>query len=276
MIDLHMHSNISDGSFTVDELIQLALEKNLKMISITDHDTYYDWSYKSTYDLTILGGMEISAYDFEVSKKVHLLLYGNQLQLTHVNPIIKDTLKKRHANSKRQLEAIIKAGYDIHYDELKKSKEGILYKQHIMEGLKNKNYTTSLNGSLYKKLFKDFGVATGDIEYPNALDVIKAANKDGILVVLAHPGLSEVFDRVPIYVQAGLKGIETYHGLSNLHEQAISRELAQKYHLIETIGSDFHGHYGIEPEIGNVKTNEDFQKKLYAYCLKNIVYYDEL
>lgn len=266
-----MHSTVSDGSYKVQELIELALKKQLKLIAITDHDTYYDWSHLSTPELTIIGGMEISAYDFDVSKKVHLLLYGNQLKLEHVKPVIQHTLKKRHANSTRQLNAIIQAGYQIHVDELKKSEEGILYKQHIMEGLVQHNYATTLNGSLYKKLFKDFGVATGDIEYPNVLDVIHAAKKDGIFVVLAHPGLSDVFDRVPLYVQAGLQGIETYHGLSNLHEQAISREIASQYQLVETIGSDFHGYYGIEPEIGSVKSSVESQRKLLEFINNSVL-----
>lgn len=270
MIDLHMHSRISDGSYTVDELIKEALTKGLKMISITDHDTHYDWSHRSTETLSVMGGLEVSAYDYDVSKKVHLLLYGNQLKLVYVNSVIKDTLSKRHLNSTRQLKIIREAGYEIDESTLNHSLENILYKQHIMEALKNQGYTDTLNGDLYIKLFKNNGIAVGDIDYPNVMDVIQAARRDKAFVVLAHPGLSKVFNRVPLYVKEGLQGIETYHGLSSLVDQNQSRLLAKEYNLIETIGSDFHGIYGIEPAMGDVNVPFVEQEKLYQYFKNHI------
>lgn len=267
MIDIHMHSTISDGSETIEALIKRANQKQLKLIAITDHDTYHDWSHLSNETLNVVGGMEISAYDYEVSKKVHLLIYGNQLSLKHVKSVICETLSKRHQNSMRQLNIIKDAGYDIDYENLNKSDENILYKQHIMEGLKRKGYTQTLNGDLYQKLFKNNGIAQGDIDYPDVFEVIQAAVKDHVFVVLAHPGLSGVFDRIPNYVKFGLKGIETYHGLATEKIRHQAKIYAKTHQLIETIGSDFHGHYGVEPDIGSVEAPQDISQKLYAYML---------
>lgn len=267
MLDLHMHSTYSDGSESIETLILDAKKKKLSLIAITDHDTYYDWSSRSTSDLTILSGMEISAYDYLISKKVHLLVYGNNLKFKHLKQHIELTLPRRHENSLKQLAYIQSKGYDINIETLKTSQEGILYKQHIMENLVQNGHTDTINGALYQSLFKQNN-PVGDILYPDVLDVLHAAKKDQLMIILAHPGLSGVLGEVDRYVHAGLKGIETYHSLANPNEIAIAHEYALRNHLIETIGSDYHGKYGIEPPIGSSKLSDAKKRELYMKFLE--------
>lgn len=77
--DLHMHSTVSDGSFTIPELIARARQNGLDAIAITDHDTLSQrFQIPADTGLQVLTGIEISAYDYENDFRVHMLGYGIQ------------------------------------------------------------------------------------------------------------------------------------------------------------------------------------------------------
>jgi phosphoribosyl 1,2-cyclic phosphate 1,2-diphosphodiesterase len=267
MIDLHMHSTYSDGSDSIENLIKRAKENNQSLISITDHDLYLDWSHLSDDTLKVISGMEISCFDYDIGKKVHLLVYGNRLTLEHTLPLISNTLNLRHQNSLRQL-SLLEHHLHISLDNTQKSLTGIMYKQHIMQALMDLGVTNQLLGEDYNTWFKHGGVAEGDIQYPNVLDILDALKKDNVITVLAHPGLSQVFDQVPLYVTHGLLGIETYHGLATKDD--IKRALSYSiiYDLLQTVGSDYHGHFGIEPMIGQVSVSDEIKKEISNQFIK--------
>lgn len=250
MIDLHIHSTVSDGSLTPKEIVRDAISKQMTMIAITDHDIYMDWSKLSDDTITVIGGMEISAFDYTLNRKAHLLVYGNNLTLYAINDVIRTTLSDRHRNSLRQLRILMDLGYPLSISQVATSDTGIMYKQHIMEQLVELGIASEMYDQTYQRLFKNPGPCAGDIIYPDVHDVIRAARRDNVLIVLAHPGLSGVFAEVPSYVASGLNGIETYHSLATAEHQSIAHTIALRHHLLETTGSDFHGRYGIEPDIG--------------------------
>lgn len=76
--DLHMHSTVSDGSFTIPELIEFAKKKGLDAIAVTDHDTvsHFQQIPQIEHRVKVIPGIEISAYDYENNFKVHMLGYG--------------------------------------------------------------------------------------------------------------------------------------------------------------------------------------------------------
>jgi predicted metal-dependent phosphoesterase TrpH len=264
MIDLHCHTNISDNSLSIEEVIILAKAKGVKHLAITDHDTtkglFQANQIGKSLGVEIIPGIEISAYDFQRNRRAHIL----GLFITPEHPAIKQLcdplVAKRHEASWQMVSLIQKAGYEITWEEvLALCEEGTgVYKQHIMHVLLNKGYTDRIYGDLYKKLFKradstgEKGLAFVPIDYIDVLDAIQVIRKAGGVPILAHPGQFNNFSAVNEWVHAGLEGIEVLHPLHDKEDEMKARALAEKWDLIQTGGSDFHGFYGEKPnEIGS-------------------------
>jgi predicted metal-dependent phosphoesterase TrpH len=264
MIDLHCHTNISDNSLSIEEVITLAKANGVKHLSITDHDTtkglFQAIQIGESLGVEIIPGIEISAYDYQRNRRAHIL----GLYITPEHPSIKQLcdplVAKRHEASWQMVSRIQAAGYDITWEEVLALCEGGtgVYKQHIMHALLNKGYTDGIYGDLYKKLFKR-GDATGEkglafipIDYIDVLDAIRVIREAGGVPILAHPGQFNNFSAVNEWVQAGLEGIEVLHPLHDTEDEYKARTLAERWNLIQTGGSDFHGFYGeAATEIGS-------------------------
>lgn len=253
--DLHFHSNFSDSSLSVEEALALADREGLDYISFTDHDTTETYAYAKkiagSYRVRIIPGIEISAYDFERNRHVHLLAY-NYKKRANIDRVCQGVLDRRKKNSLAQLALIEEAGYKISYDKLHHSANSnqTLYKQQIMYALVGKPYYTEEYQSLYKKLFKNGGIAQRDIEYLDVFVALKAVLLDGGIPVLAHPGQFDSMDLIPDLIGAGLRGLEVYHpdNSPSLREKLL--EIARENDLLITGGSDNHGIFWTKHEIG--------------------------
>lgn len=262
MVDLHVHTKISDGSLTAVEVIKLAKEKGISCLCITDHDTTK--GLKDAVDIgqefgvKIIPGIEISAYDYKKNKRAHILGLFIDPDNDSLRMLCEPLAQMRHRTSIEMVEKIIKAGYGISLEEAESFSEGGtgVYKQHIMHALLVKGYCESIYGSLYKQLFKrgngsDSGIAFIPMQYVDVLDAIKAVKDAGGLAVIAHPGQLGNYDSIGEWVEAGLEGIEAYHPGHNDEDIARSLKFAKEYNLAITGGSDFHGFYGETPvELG--------------------------
>jgi phosphoribosyl 1,2-cyclic phosphate 1,2-diphosphodiesterase len=159
---------------------------------------------------------------------------------------------ERNENSLKMIKIIQDAGYNITRKEVEEIANGGtgIYKQHIMHALINKGYAVEVLSELHKKLFsrpgkdKPAGIAYMETKYPDVLDGINAIIQSNGIPVLAHPALSGITDAIPEYVKAGLQGIEVKHCKHNTEDERIITNFADKFNLIKTGGSDFHGFYG--------------------------------
>lgn len=251
-IDLHCHTNVSDNSFSIEEVLHIAQRNHVDHLAITDHDTtiglHQAMNLGKSKGLDIIPGIEISAYDFLRDRRAHIL--GLFVKPSHpaLEKLCRPLREARQAASREMVEKLIQAGYEIEWEEVSKLAEAGtgVYKQHIMHALIKKGYTSSVYGNLYKKLFsrgESKGVAFVPIRYLVATDAIQAIREAGGVPVLAHPGQFDNFSAVADWVRAGLEGIEVHHPLNNEQAEQKARNLADKYHLIQTGGSDFHGFY---------------------------------
>ncbi len=265
--DLHIHTRYSDGSLWPREAIVAAKSRGLGFVSFVDHDTTAGTAAAVSIGLrmgvTVLPGVEISAFDFDRGRKVHILGYNYRMPATNIEAICRPIREARDANTHRQAEQISRAGYDINLDQVRAHARGpnfdptshpepVLYKQHIMLALIDSGYTDSIYSDLYRQLFKGDGIAAHDIEYVDARDAVAAIRADGGIAVLAHPGQLDSWEIVPDLVDAGLGGIELYHGDHSPDDQSRTRELATRYELIMTGGSDDHGEYGSDHAMGDI------------------------
>lgn len=239
--DLHIHSTVSDGSFSIPEIIAQAKEKRLDAIAITDHDTLSQMHRIPAEDgLRVIAGIEISAYDETHNFRVHMLGYGIQKpEITE--RVVHPTLEARHQNSLKQIAILNANGYEIDVDTLRKADGKYVYKQHIMDDLVRRKKSPDMFGAFYQRTFKHGGICDFDIHYPTPLEALRAIKDAGGMAVLAHSGQQQNFCLIPELVENGLDGLELNHHANSAQDKLVIRQYAETYGLFLTGGSDFHG-----------------------------------
>lgn len=262
MIDLHCHTSNSDSSMSVRETIELAHKKGINHLAITDHDTISGikeaLSLQKTYNITIVPGIELSSFDYKRNKKVHILGY----YIDYNNKLMKNTckslLRKRNEASKAIVDTVISLGYNISWEQVKNiaKNSSAVYKRHIMSALVQKGYSTHTNSNLYKELFykneKILNASISSMKYISLENAISSIKLAGGIPVLAHPGVFDNFDAIKDLIYMGIEGIEVNHPAHTKEQIGKCKFYANKYNLIQTAGSDFHGIYGEKSHFGNM------------------------
>lgn len=255
--ELHCHSRYSDGSDTMAALVAKAATSGVQVLSVTDHDTVAGCiagqSLAEEAGIRWVNGVEISAFDFDQNRKIHILGYGFDPGGMAIAELCTPVLEARHKNTLRQVAILEQLAVDISLGEveIEAADAPVWYKQHIMALLVKKGIADGLYGSFYKEHFKGTGPAVGDIRYPSYQDAIEAIRSDGGVAVLAHPGQQNSWDLVPSMVEIGLEGIEVFHPDHGPDEHGRAQNLAQEYGLKLFGGSDYHGSYGSEGPLGS-------------------------
>lgn len=242
--DLHMHSTVSDGSFTIPELIACAVKNGLDAIAVTDHDTvsHFRQIPQAGHDIKVIPGIEISAYDYKNHFRVHMLGY-NIKRPEIVEKAVQPTLLARHENSLKQIRILNENGYEINAEELRKADGKYIYKQHIMEYLVRCGKVSEMFGDFYYSTFKNGGICDFDIQYISPIVALNAIKEAGGLAVLAHSGQQQNFCLIPELSKKGLDGLELNHHSNSENDKIKIRQYAEKYGLFLTGGSDFHGKF---------------------------------
>ena len=250
-IDLHTHSNCSDGTYSVKELMDYAHEKNLAAIALTDHDTVDGLDEASSYvkenypDMELVPGIEFSTV--EEGKDVHIV----GLYIDHHNEEFKKKLgqfidSRTIRNKKMCRKLSEEAGIPISYEELTGSFPGaVLTRAHYAKFMVDRGYARSRN-EVFDKYIGDncpYYVEREKISPEEAISYVLEAKG---VPVLAHPILYHLSDRkldalVARLKDAGLKGIEAIYSTYSPSEERQIKELAEKYGLLISGGSDFHG-----------------------------------
>lgn len=276
MIDLHVHTNISDGSLNAIEVIRLAKSRGITHLAITDHDTTQGLQEAmilgQELGIVIVPGIEISAYDSLRQKRAHIL--GLFIEPGHpaLDLLCTPLVQSRNQASSEMVRKIIAAGYEISWEDVQKHEGGSgVYKQHIMHALMDKGYCESIYCDLYKKLFQrgsmtePQGIAYIQLDYIDAHAAIAAIKEAGGIAVLAHPGQLSNFDAIDEWVELGLEGIEVFHPSHSEEDRQNALSFATKHKMIVTGGSDFHGFYGDKPaELGCVELDEKCINELFS------------
>ncbi|MCL2226708.1 MAG: PHP domain-containing protein [Oscillospiraceae bacterium] len=245
--DLHMHSTVSDGSDSIEQLIDQAEEKGLDAIAITDHDTLsHLQQMPASANISVIGGVELSASHRKTGTKAHVLGYGIK-KPEIVMALTLPMLEARNRRSEEQAGILIKSGYDIDLSKIGRADGKYLYKQHIMDWLYKTGQVTELFGRFYENTFKNGGICDFDIEYIDVFDAVRAIKEAGGLAVLAHAGQQRNFWLVPDLCELGLDGLELNHPSNSAEDKRTISSLADCFGLFLTGGSDYHGRFGQEP-----------------------------
>ncbi|MBP1560612.1 MAG: PHP domain-containing protein [Oscillospiraceae bacterium] len=261
--DLHCHTKLSDGSLGIEDIIVQAKRTGIDFISITDHDTMSSISRAKIlgerYGIQILPGVELSAWDKSRGRKVHILCYAPQ-KPDRLEGVCKKACEIRKACAKEMVENVMKI-YPITAESVMKYATGSksIFKQHIMHALIDYGYTTEFYGQLSDELFDlKTGSCIVEREYPDVnfvLDLIHSAHG---VAVMAHPVFYDSLELLEELAAKGkIDGAEVYHYSANEEQKKQMLEIAEKYGLIVTGGSDFHGLYNAYPtHIGSNTTDK--------------------
>ncbi|MDC9753737.1 PHP domain-containing protein [Proteus mirabilis] len=244
--DLHVHTNHSDGVCEIKDVLENAFRNGIKTIAITDHDTtnHYDEIYREgeRLGLNIVKGVEMSCYDFDVYKKVHVVGLWLNEKTPNVDKLCYNTLNCRDQFHRELILSLNQQGYDICYEDAKKfSKYNIVFKMNIFQALREK-YPEEMTKERYKQLFGSKTKIETDLKmgYIPVDEGIAAILQDGGIPILAHPCVYDNYDEIEKYVQFGLKGLEISHSRMKPIDYELTQNYANKFGLLKSGGSDFH------------------------------------
>lgn len=239
-LDLHVHSNFSDGDFNVEELIKLYSKTGLNGFALTDHDNvdgliYLDRANLDT-SLKIIPGIEFSC-NF-LGNDVHILGLNIDYKNKNLYNKTKKLKKSRELRAKKIVKLLKQEGIYLNETEIFRNKT--VGRPHIAIELIDKGYAHTMEEafSIYLNKGSKYFVPKENLTIEEAIDLIKIANGKA---VLAHPGKTKNLDKVLKSVKKlGIDGIEVIHPSNNKKMTKNMIEFCEENNYIQTGGSDFH------------------------------------
>lgn len=253
-VDLHTHSNKSDGSFSPTELVDYAIEKGLSAVALTDHDTIDGLAEAVSHakaltragkpSIEVIPGMEFSTKQDD--KDVHIV----GLYISYDSPAFRAKLQEfvdsRTNRNIKMCRNLQEAGIDITYDKLReRNPDAVITRAHYASYLFEEGYVRSRSEAFARYLgdHTKYFVPREKVTPAKAVELILQA---GGISILAHPPLyhmsRERLDRlVSSLKDVGLMGIEALYSTYTNQDERDMISLADKYDLLLSGGSDFHG-----------------------------------
>ena len=251
-VDLHLHTNYSDGALSPSELVQLCFDRGLHTIAITDHDTTFGLPeaqmYASKLRLKLINGIELGTQYME--DEVHILGYGVDSQDIRFQQRLSAFRDGRLSRGKRIIEKLSTIGIEVTWEQVEMIAKGAsVGRPHIAMALVQSGYSANIKEAFTSYLNVD---APGFVprEMTTPTEAVKILKENGSVPVLAHPLLSNtksgresiknLDDLLPQICEAGLAGIEVFYGDYNSSQVSYLSKIAEKYSLIKCGGSDYH------------------------------------
>jgi len=240
-INLHLHTNVSDGSLSPKTLVKRAREIGLDLISITDHDTAdaYAQIPENVSPLRILPGVEISSrYEDD---DVHILAYGCDLTNKALQEMMEMYLVGRKERAKKMISILADMGIKISLEEVISvagSRE-LIVRPHIAQVLVKHGFCQTKNEAFDKYIGnnKPAYVPKPEVSVAEAVSIIHKA--EGVAVI-AHPGKLTKLSYIDDFIPMGIDGLEVWHPDHYQWEIDNLINIAMKNGLYMTGGSDFH------------------------------------
>lgn len=262
--DLHLHTHFSDGTYSPQELVDRALKKKLSAISITDHDTVAaigpSIDIGRSEGLEVLPGIELTAECD--GAEVHILGYLIDYQDSLLNEKLSSLNSDRVERVYRITEKLNELGIKLKADSVfALSGQGTVGRLHIARALVKEGFISSTYEA-FQKYIGDTGPAYFAGFKFSPEEAIGLIKKTGGIPVLAHPYVLKNDALLERFIAAGLLGLEAYYPE---HTQAMVNfylDLAKKYNLLVTGGSDCHGEAKPEVKIGTIKISYALVEKL--------------
>lgn len=272
LFDLHTHSVYSDGSWTPTQIVEEAARQNLT-VALTDHNSVSGLpeflAAARALEVEAVPGIEFSTDYLE--KELHIVaLFVPECAYDTVRNYVAAGDKRKEESNRALIQRLNEAGYQLDYEKIvAKTPDGRVNRAIIGEEMVAKGYMPSVKAAFASVLREESGFYVRPAR-PDALETIAFIRGIGALPVLAHPYLSlqqtalETF--LPQARSRGLVAMETRYSTYDDATTALAVTTAEKFGLLQSGGSDFHG--AVKPSIalGQVGIDRD------AYeALKNAV-----
>ena len=242
--DMHVHSTASDGANAPAALVTMAKEQGLLGMALTDHDTVNGINEAAAkakeIDFPLIAGIEFSAEQNE--KDVHILGYWFDVAKLANDKQVQEMQAARYQRCYEIVARLGRLGFDLDADKIVASAgaSGSLGRPHIAMAMVEAGYCVNIKEAFNKWLGRGMPgyVPRRKLDPIEAIEMI--LNAEGI-PVLAHPGITGMPDNfIPVLVRAGLGGIEVYHPDHNFAAVRKYLQIAHRFRLPATGGSDYH------------------------------------
>lgn len=244
-VDLHLHTTFSDGRLTPGELIQIAAEQGIGVIAITDHDTVngIEPALSATECfpyVTVIPGVEINT---DVHQgEVHILGYFVDYKDQYFLEKLENLRTSRKTRAQKMLNKLDEMGIHILWERiLELADGGSVGRPHIAQALYEGQHVDTLQEAFERYIGRS-GPAYAERERLSPKEAVELIVKAKGLPVIAHPAkINELEEMIIDLKQSGLIGMEVFY--DNYDKATVDRlrNIAAKYDLIATGGSDFHG-----------------------------------
>lgn len=252
-VDLHLHTYYSDGFFSPFEIVKKIQKTGTKIISITDHDNIGGLKEAIRTglkeDIEVIPGVEISGE--YMNREMHILGYFIDPNAPVMKELLTEIQEERILRIKKIITKLNELGSTITYDDAKEDLKTTVSigRPHIANALVKQGFVKSFFDA-FSKYIGDDKIADVKKVRPNYDRVFKVIKEAGGLSFLAHPAKYFNEEEVKLFKAAGLDGIEVVHPSHTALEVKKYKEIAVKYNLLTSGGSDFHG--GRKNDAGNM------------------------
>jgi predicted metal-dependent phosphoesterase TrpH len=248
-IDLHVHTNRSDGTFTPTEAVKLAAERGLDGVAVTDHDTTEGLAEARdaarAAGIELLDGVEFSA-EYQ-GTSIHVLGYFMDLDDEAFQEELTRLRDDRFRRGEMIVEKLQELGYDISFERVREiAGGGNIVRPHIAQAMVEAGIVPTEEDAFTQEFIADGGRASANkhaLDPLDAVDLIVGANG---VCVLAHPGMwgdqtSVPDELIEAMAARGMAGLETDHADHTPEQRERYRALAVRLGVVATGGSDCHG-----------------------------------
>lgn len=242
-IDLHTHTNYSDGKFSPTDLLFQAKNVGINVLSITDHDSIdgieeaIDVGNK--IEIEIIPGIELSGTIYD--KEIHILSYFIDFNCSKLKIFLKNNLETRFERAIKIIEKLNEIKIPISIEMvLNESKGKNICRTHIANAMLKNGFIKNYHEAFLKYIGEN-KIACIIKETKPLKEIISFIKSIGGIVFLAHPGKNLADETISYCINSGIDGIEVYHPSHKLETNKHYQNIAKKHSLLECGGSDFHG-----------------------------------
>ena len=241
-VDLHTHTNHSDGFYSPIELIQIVKKAGIDTISITDHDNlsavHEAASVAKDFGVDIIPGLEVSSDIGD--REVHILGYFVDPDNRELERYLKFFREERLKRAIRIINKLKGLGFSISIEDvLEQAKNSAIGRPHIAQAMLDKGLITHYYEAFNKYIGNNCPAYEKKVHI-SPQRVVKIISDAGGLSFIAHPGYMPEF-LLKELIEEGIDGIEVTHPSHNSNQVKFYRGIVSEYFLLESGGSDFHG-----------------------------------
>jgi predicted metal-dependent phosphoesterase TrpH len=264
--DLHLHTFFSDGTYSPEELVAQAELQELQVLALTDHDTVEGCLATAeacrAAGIEFISGTELTAE--QDGHEIHILGYQIDLQ----NPKLLREIGKFQIVRQNRIREMVQRLNELNVPLQAEEVFALANcrapgRPHVARALVQAGLVGSLDEAFERFLKKNRPAWVPKFKM-SASVATELIHQSGGVAVMAHPGLNRSDEVIPIMVEGGLDGIECFHTKHSAATAEHYLQIAERFHLLVTGGSDCHGLSKGRPLIGSVRLPYVYVEKLKA------------